>query len=37
VFVSGLATRVIEVRNDGTLTDYLGTYDEYLESQGIDG
>ncbi|MGO4157339.1 ABC-F family ATPase [Cupriavidus sp. YAF13] len=35
VFVSGLATRVIEVRNDGTLTDYLGTYDEYLESQGI--
>ena len=37
IFVSGLATRVIEVRNDGTLTDYLGTYDEYLESQGIDG
>ncbi|MGO4327887.1 ABC-F family ATPase [Cupriavidus sp. 2TAF22] len=37
VFVSGLATRVIEVRTDGTLTDYLGTYDEYLESQGIDG
>ncbi|MCY0855348.1 MULTISPECIES: ABC-F family ATPase [unclassified Cupriavidus] len=36
IFVSGLATRVIEVRNDGTLTDYLGTYDEYLESQGID-
>ncbi len=37
VFVSGLATRVIEVRTDGTLTDYLGTYDEYLESQGIAG
>lgn len=36
-FVSGLATRVIEVRTDGTLTDYLGTYDEYLESQGING
>nr|WP_280905814.1 ABC-F family ATPase [Cupriavidus sp. LEh25] len=36
-FVSGLATRVIEVRTDGTLTDYLGTYDEYLQSQGIDG
>ncbi|CAG9164422.1 putative ABC transporter ATP-binding protein YbiT [Cupriavidus pampae] len=35
-FVSGLATRVIEVRTDGTLTDYLGTYDEYLQSQGID-
>ncbi|WP_454721203.1 MULTISPECIES: ABC-F family ATPase [Cupriavidus] len=37
VFVSGLATRIIEVRTDGTLTDYLGTYDEYLESQGIAG
>ncbi|NOV26745.1 ABC-F family ATPase [Cupriavidus necator] len=36
-FVSGLATRVIEIRTDGTLTDYLGTYDEYLQSQGIDG
>ncbi|MFS8979010.1 ABC-F family ATPase [Cupriavidus necator] len=36
-FVTGLATRVIEVRTDGTLTDYLGTYDEYLQSQGIDG
>ncbi|WP_265923237.1 ABC-F family ATPase [Cupriavidus nantongensis] len=36
-FVSGLATRIIEIRTDGTLTDYLGTYDEYLQSQGIDG
>ncbi|AGW90595.1 MULTISPECIES: ABC-F family ATPase [Cupriavidus] len=36
-FVTGLATRVIEIRTDGTLTDYLGTYDEYLQSQGIDG
>ena len=35
--INGLATRVIEVRTDGTLTDYLGTYDEYLQSQGIDG
>ncbi|WP_405124677.1 ABC-F family ATPase [Ralstonia pseudosolanacearum] len=35
-FVSGLATRVIEVRPDGTLTDYLGTYDEYLQSQGVE-
>ncbi|MGY2489997.1 ABC-F family ATPase [Cupriavidus sp. CP313] len=35
--ISGLATRVIEVRTDGTLTDYLGTYDEYLQSQGIVG
>jgi ATPase subunit of ABC transporter with duplicated ATPase domains len=35
--VSALATRIIEVSNDGTVTDYLGTYDEYLESQGIAG
>ncbi|WP_211945382.1 ABC-F family ATPase [Cupriavidus yeoncheonensis] len=34
--INGLATRVIEVRTDGTLIDYLGTYDEYLQSQGID-
>ncbi|MCP2937426.1 ABC-F family ATPase, partial [Salmonella enterica subsp. enterica serovar Typhimurium] len=36
-FVSALATRIIEIRTDGTVTDYLGTYDEYLESQGIAG
>ena len=35
-FVSGLATRIIEIRPDGTLTDYLGTYDEYLQSQGLE-
>lgn len=35
-FVSGLATRIIEIRPDGTLTDYLGTYDEYLQSQGVE-
>ncbi|WP_092599944.1 MULTISPECIES: ABC-F family ATPase [Burkholderiaceae] len=34
--INGLATRVIEVRSDGTITDYLGTYDEYLQSQGIE-
>ncbi|AZG14347.1 MULTISPECIES: ABC-F family ATPase [Cupriavidus] len=34
--INGLATRVIEVRTDGTITDYLGTYDEYLASQGIE-
>ncbi|MWL87444.1 ABC-F family ATPase [Cupriavidus sp. SW-Y-13] len=34
--INGLATRVIEVRTDGTITDYLGTYDEYLQSQGIE-
>jgi ATPase subunit of ABC transporter with duplicated ATPase domains len=34
-FVSGLATRVIEVKIDGTVVDYKGTYDEYLASQGV--
>ncbi|WP_060784640.1 ABC-F family ATPase [Cupriavidus metallidurans] len=34
--ISALATRVIEVRTDGRITDYLGTYDEYLQSQGIE-
>ena len=35
-FVSSLATRILEIRQDGTLLNYLGTYDEYLASQGID-
>lgn len=34
-FVSGLATRIIEVRSDGTIHDYQGSYEEYLNSQGI--
>jgi ATPase subunit of ABC transporter with duplicated ATPase domains len=34
-FVGGLATRIIELRADGTLVDFKGTYDEYLKSQGI--
>jgi ATPase subunit of ABC transporter with duplicated ATPase domains len=34
--ISALATRIIEVRPNGTLTDYLGTYDEYLQSQGVE-
>ncbi|CDY76556.1 ATPase components of ABC transporters with duplicated ATPase domains [Caballeronia glathei] len=34
-FVSGLANRIIEVRNDGTLRDFGGTYEEFLTSQGI--
>jgi len=33
--VAQLATRVIELRRDG-LTDYIGTYDEYLAHQGRD-
>ena len=35
-FVSSLATRVLEIRKDGTLVNYLGNYEEYLSSQGID-
>jgi ATPase subunit of ABC transporter with duplicated ATPase domains len=35
-FVSGLATRMIELRPDGTVTDFTGSYDEYLDSQGLD-
>jgi ATPase subunit of ABC transporter with duplicated ATPase domains len=34
-FVSGLATRIIEMKADGTIADYNGTYDEYLRTQGI--
>jgi len=34
-FVSGLATRIIELRPDGTAVDFRGSYDEYLSSQGI--
>jgi ATPase subunit of ABC transporter with duplicated ATPase domains len=34
-FVAQLATRVIELRRDG-MTDYQGTYDEYLARQGED-
>ena len=35
-FVSSLATRIIEIRQDGSIVDYRGTYEEYLSSQGID-
>jgi ATPase subunit of ABC transporter with duplicated ATPase domains len=34
-FVNGLASRIIEVRTDGTVNDYHGTYEDYLSSQGI--
>lgn len=34
-FVSSLATRILEIRLDGTLVNYLGTYEEYLASQGL--
>ncbi|HWT54552.1 MAG TPA: ABC-F family ATPase [Rhodocyclaceae bacterium] len=35
-FVSSLATRIIEVKAGGQIVDYLGTYEEYLASQGIE-
>lgn len=35
-FVSTLATRIIEIKMDGRVIDYLGNYEEYLSSQGIE-
>ncbi len=35
-FVSSLASRVLEIRMDGTTVNYLGNYEDYLASQGID-
>jgi ATPase subunit of ABC transporter with duplicated ATPase domains len=35
-FVSSLATRIIEMKTDGQIVDYRGTYDEYLSSQGLE-
>jgi ATPase subunit of ABC transporter with duplicated ATPase domains len=36
-FVSSLANRILEVKMDGTINDYSGTYEEYLRSQAITG
>ena len=35
-FVSSLASRIIDMRLDGTIIDYRGTYEEYLASQGLE-
>ena len=35
-FVGGLATRIVELRADGKVVDFKGTYDEYLRSQNIE-
>ncbi|BAL26804.1 ABC-F family ATPase [Azoarcus sp. KH32C] len=35
-FVSSLATRIIEIKLDGRIIDYRGTYEEYLASQGLE-
>ncbi|WIM06688.1 MAG: ABC-F family ATPase [Candidatus Nitricoxidivorans perseverans] len=35
-FVSSLATRIIEIKTDGGIVDYRGSYEEYLASQGVE-
>lgn len=35
-FVSALATRMIELKSDGSFADFTGSYDEYLESQRLE-
>jgi len=35
-FVSSLATRIIDIKENGEVIDYPGTYDEYLQSQGLE-
>ena len=35
-FVNTLATRIIELKPDGNMADFSGSYDEYLKSQGIE-
>jgi ATPase subunit of ABC transporter with duplicated ATPase domains len=35
-FVGGLATRVIELKPGGSISDFRGNYDEYLKAQGIE-
>ncbi|HEX5127468.1 MAG TPA: ABC-F family ATPase [Rhodocyclaceae bacterium] len=35
-FVSSLATRIIEIKTDGSIVDFRGTYDEYLTSLGVE-
>ena len=34
-FVSGLATRILEVGMDGKVVDFSGTYEEYLTTKGM--
>lgn len=34
--ISSLATRIIEIKNNGKVVDFSGTYDEYLRNQGIE-
>ncbi|MFM8630362.1 MAG: ABC-F family ATPase [Betaproteobacteria bacterium] len=34
-FVNAVANRILEVRGDGSVSDFKGSYDEYLTSQGL--
>jgi ATPase subunit of ABC transporter with duplicated ATPase domains len=36
VFVGSLATRIFDMKGNGTIVDYRGTYEDYLSSQGLD-
>jgi ATPase subunit of ABC transporter with duplicated ATPase domains len=36
-FITGLATRILEIRTDGTVADFEGSYEEYLASQSLEG
>jgi ATPase subunit of ABC transporter with duplicated ATPase domains len=35
-FVGGLATRILELKPGRGITDFRGTYDEYLKAQGVE-
>jgi ATPase subunit of ABC transporter with duplicated ATPase domains len=34
-FIGGLANRIIELKSDGTIEDFTGTFDEYLASHPL--
>jgi ATPase subunit of ABC transporter with duplicated ATPase domains len=34
-FIDSVATRIIEVKPDGSVVDFKGDYESYLDSQGI--
>ncbi|WP_269533104.1 ABC-F family ATPase [Chitinimonas sp. BJYL2] len=36
LFVSSLATQILELRGDGTYEHYIGGYEDYLASQGLE-
>ena len=35
-FVGGLANRILEMQPDGSVTDFRGSYDEYLSMKGVE-